>query len=306
MTSTSVAALPPAPSTDEPAPTPLVAVLRRWYLAFPITLLGLFAGIAAAGQAQLTYVAQARLVVGTGDLAAYQVPGFAAASEQLAANYSRYLGLQALEGGLRSTLGDDADSVVSIGASPVPDSSVIRVEVVATSPDAAVAVADASAAFLEERVNDTVEPAVPALLVEFRQASNERGLAQLALTEAQSRLGQLQATAAPESALAPAREDVIAATTRLATAELEQTVLRNRYTEAARASSASNELRLVQPAVLTSDSEARTRARYALLGLVLGATSGGLLAVVLERRAAVRRARHHAGSALQVRTAFVP
>ncbi len=138
---------------DRLAPvSPLAALARRWYVGVPLAVLGLLAGIQYAAAGGVTYTAEARLVVGSDELAAYEVPGYAAASEQLAANYSRYLGVREAQGQLRFTL-QGFEGITAVRASPIPDSSVIRVEVAGQSQRAALGAADAVADYLRDLVN---------------------------------------------------------------------------------------------------------------------------------------------------------
>lgn len=112
-------------------------VRRRPSIAAVVaTIIALVAGVAvgavvggwALGR---TETAEARLVVGDQSIRAQSVPGYALATQQLAATYSRLIATP-------------AESGEGVSASPIPDSAIIRVQ--AKSQDAASAVAAADQA----------------------------------------------------------------------------------------------------------------------------------------------------------------
>src|SRR5918911_4044178 len=110
------------------------AMRRRWPLTLVLVVLGALGGAVAARSQPTTYTAEERLAVGSGGLSAQAVPGFALASQELASNYARFV----TAGPVRSALpAQTARRVLTVTASPVPESNVVRVEATATDPAAA-------------------------------------------------------------------------------------------------------------------------------------------------------------------------
>ena len=143
----------------------------RWLLCLVLALVGAAAGLAASARHETMTTAEARLAVGSNSLKAFQVAGFATASEALAANYSRFVaGSSTTTTALSKALGPRVADVSRVDASPIPDSNLIRIEVEATSPAVATTAADAVARSLVSQVNRTAEPSSKILLADYRKA----------------------------------------------------------------------------------------------------------------------------------------
>lgn len=265
---------------DRLAPvSPLAALARRWYVGVPLAVLGLLAGIQYAAAGGVTYTAEARLVVGSDELAAYEVPGYAAASEQLAANYSRYLGVREAQGQLRFTL-QGFEGITAVRASPIPDSSVIRVEVAGQSQRAALGAADAVADYLRDLVNRGASDR-DALLQTYAELSATVGRARAEQQASSAQLGRAVSTG-QDAAVPALQRRLAAAETSLASATLRQQAVANQFFSTT--STGSNELRDLGPAVVSGDDRSTRAQRYGVLGLGLGLGLGLLAAVTLERR----------------------
>lgn len=106
---------------------------------FVILVMSAAAGGAVAGVRLLgtSVTAEARLVVGDQSVRAQSVPGYALATQQLAATYSRLIG--------SSDTTDPVGGQGAISASPIPDSAIIRVQARAESDAVAIQAADAAA-----------------------------------------------------------------------------------------------------------------------------------------------------------------
>jgi len=119
-----------------------------------LAIVGAAAGFGLSTTHQTQFTAEARLAVGSNSLQAYQVAGFAVASEALAANYARFVsGSPATSQALDDALQARVKEITSIDASPIPDSNVIRIEAGPPSADVARVAADAVAKSLLDQVN---------------------------------------------------------------------------------------------------------------------------------------------------------
>jgi hypothetical protein len=277
------------PPTDMPR-GPLAALLRRWYLVLPLVVLGVLAGARSATAHGVSYTAEARLVVGSEELAAYEVPGYAAASEQLAANYSRYLGLQQQQGRLEVTLAG-LSGVRSLVATPIPDSSVIRVAVAADDETTAERAADLVAKYLRDLVNRDGGGDTGQQLADYSRLSAAVGRARAAQQQASALLGRAVATG--KDASVPAYSSRLAQAERdLAVASIQQTAVANRYYSIT--STGTNQLRVLGPATPTGDDGRSREERYMVLGLVVGLALALAASLLIERRP--RRAVNALGS----------
>src|SRR4051812_14334848 len=70
---------------------PLAAMKDRWVLCVVLAIALAAAGFGLSTRHQTQFTAEARLAVGSNSLQAYQVAGFAVASQALAANYARFV-----------------------------------------------------------------------------------------------------------------------------------------------------------------------------------------------------------------------
>ncbi len=279
------------PPTAQPV-TPLEAV--RSHLALCAVLV--FVCIAAAvgyGLAQPgVYQAESRLAVEGASLSAQAVPGFALASQELAANYARYVNNAEEQLSLESDIGAPEDSVVEVTASPIPESNVVRIEASALSPETAVEAAEYLADDLRRTVNESSvrNEAANEALAAYTDISGQVASAEQARNAAQNAVDRVVA-GVEEGNLGALRQAAAAAAAQLAILEIQQTALGERYRAlVAENVGTASQLTVVQEAVSTGGDLAARLQRYG----VAGAAVGGLLAVVastlLERRRVTRRA----------------
>jgi hypothetical protein len=274
-------------------------LLRHWFLTLVLVVLGALGGAAVARSQPPTYTAEARLAVGGGDLAAQAVPGFALASQELASNYARFVTV----GPVRSALPPEtAQRVLTVAASPVPESNVIRIEATATDGASATAAADLAGRRLVTQVNKiATEGSADQVRQQYRQLSQEVADAQQAQVDAQDLVdryrGEAQSkqaavAAAARRALPAARAALTRASVRLADLQLQQTALGALYQTQVGRGPSENKLSVVSAAAVSGDDR---RSRLELYGLG-GVAAGGVLALVLvavlerRRRPAARRA----------------
>lgn len=104
---------------------------RHWRLAVAIIAVCTLLGAALALLRAPVYTAETRLAVGSGEMSNLNIPGFPTASVAMAANYARWIDVSAQENF------DLPEGTLTLTASPLPESNVLRLE--ATSTDSAVA-----------------------------------------------------------------------------------------------------------------------------------------------------------------------
>ena len=277
---------------DRQFDSPLVALRRRWWLGAVLAILGAVEGVALAGTRPTEITAEVRVVVGSEELSAYQVPGYAAASVQLADNYSRYIGVQVEAGRLKSIL-PDVSGVHEVSASPIPDSAVIRLEATAESAATARRAADDVGTFLVKTVNDAASSDATStqVLNQFSTASRRASQTAAAKLVASSQLERLVTTGAPPPVVAAARRTYAQAAGADATAQLKATTLASKYTQAAGPLSGSSTLRIITPAVVTNDDRRSMQQQYGFAGVLVGLFTAMLLSMGLDRSRRILRAR---------------
>ncbi len=276
-------------SSTELPPSPITAALRYWYITVPLAVLGLVVGVLVGSSRPTEVTAEARLAVGSGDLASYQVAGFASAATQLASNYARYAGAQSTPEQRRDLVGDVAGQVDDISASPIPDSNIVRVEVVSTSEAAAVLGADRAADRLVALTTGADPQRDPGkVLADFTAVSQEAAQAEALQEQAKSQLSSLIGQKAAPAVLTQARVALAAATSKLSIAKLRQDALGGLYQELAQSPPTQSGLVVVDRAFVSETNATSQQQLFGVGGLILGALLGLVVAVVLSRRRVVR------------------
>jgi len=220
--------------------------------------------------APTAYTAEARLAVGEQSLSAVQVPGYVSATQSLASDYARYVQDST---GLREELRVDSGDVTSISASPIPESSIIRVEVQARTAAAAAGAANAVADRLLQQV-EAAGPGLEAAQQRFVEAHQAYQRAQAEADGASSRLQTLTRDGgASDSEVDAAQADADETSARAAILDLEQQALGAVYRESYSQAETSPSLSIVAEAVDAS-SDAWSRLQRALLiGVLAGAAA---------------------------------
>jgi predicted GIY-YIG superfamily endonuclease len=255
---------------------PLAAMRSHWVVVLVLAVIGALGGMAVATQHAKQTTAEARLAVGSQDLQAYQVAGFAAASHELAADYARFVADSPTTQTVVSRSLDGARGrVLSLSASPIPDSSVVRIEATATTATAAERAAGAIADNLVRRTASHADQDLKALVARHKAVS-------LRVANQQARVEEAEAAEAPTRILA-------AAQAKLATLRMEQTAVSVDYQKTVSSAAPQSSLRLIQPATVSGDDRKRTLELYTLAGLAVGLALGLVVATVLARRRPFRR-----------------
>jgi hypothetical protein len=280
----------------EPAdllPLPPLAALRRfWLIGLLLALVGLAAGYQVGTKRPVTYTAQASLAVGGQQLSSFQIPGFALAVQEIAANYARYVGLPQSQATFRTLLGAEASKVQSVSGSPISDSNIILVEVVATNRQVAIDASNAVAGELMTEANapNTTNTAA-VYLSQYQGISAQLYAAQTGEEAAKLRLARMTRNHATATKLAIQQNNVNKDATTVASLLVQQKTLEDEYTNALTGETTYSQVVSAQTAVITLVSRRATLERYGLAGLVVGAGAGLALAVFFDRLSVRRRRR---------------
>jgi capsular polysaccharide biosynthesis protein len=275
------------PLPDAELVGPFTALRRRWVIALVLTVLGAAGGIAAGAAMTPSYTAEARVAVGSRDLAAISIPGYALGSQQLASSIARYISQTGATAAVRAALGGGADTVSTLAASPIPESNIIRVEATAGDASTARAAADATAQYLVDQssaVNGGDSTAT--LLATFTDLSSQ------VAAQAQARdLAQAALKALPSaSAAIPAATDAyVAASAKYDSLVAQQTAAAATYQSAAADSAKAYKLVVVSPGADSYNTTISSVERYGLVGLAAGFLIALVLVTVLSRRKTNRR-----------------
>lgn len=269
-------------SEDEPftrdATRPFESWRRHWVLGTAVTVLFAALGAGAGFLMPVTWTAESRVAVGSGDLTAAAIAGFPLAASQLASNYARYVNDTGVAG-------NPVPANVALSASQIPDSNVIRIEASSADPAAAQAAANDTAQTLMDEVNDNGSEPLDQVYETFTKAADEDAAAESDLAAAQDALDKLRGrTDASKSAIASARDKVSKASAKAARTGLVSDALRQKYTSMVAGASTAATLRLARTADTLSSSRSSQITRFGLLGLAAGAVIGLLVAIGLDRR----------------------
>ncbi len=270
-------------------PTPVTSLLRHPRLSVLFCVLGLALGGVATLVSPVTYTAESRIAVGGNDLSAQAMPGYALGSQELAASYARYVNNSAAQAGSNPRAG------VSVAASPIPESNIIRVEGLApTRAEAVVACQQAADALVAQVNSIKAENDPEKVLAQVIQKSQVVAGIQQTVDDSSSALDKLQATTGVSGpALDRAKAALLQARIDLAAASVQRDALSDRYRGLITESKTGVNLLEVRPAAIVKNDRSSTLQRDAVAGLGLGVLLALIAAVVIDRR---RFARSEAGS----------
>jgi len=228
------------------------------------------------------------VAVGSQSLDARVVAGYSLAATQLAADVSRYVNDQQAQNALRPVLGANAADVTSVAASPIPSSSIVRIEVLGTSAAAARQGSQAVAQQLVDQVNGLSSGSGAGdLLAQYTDISNQVSAAQQTLEDAKAGLASAIGAKRPQAEIDALRTASVQAQSAVDVLTVQQTALGQRYRNAVTSTPAASGLTIVQTGRVASD-DRTSRAERDGLG---GAVVGFLLALALAVRADRRRVR---------------
>lgn len=232
------------------------------------------------------HTAEARLAVGSGQMTALNIPGYPTASEAMASNYARWVHHQGVQGQLAP------EGTLSLTASPIVESNVLRIEATSEDPEVAVRAADEAADALREAVNQVADFNDPeSLVAEISDNVAPLLLAREAVQRAEVEHDEARAGGASASVADQAFETLIEAQQDLTALELEQDGRRDRYRNLIAAQSTEADLVEVSSAQAMGDDGATVLQRNGLLAVLAGlAVSGGVAWSLERRRTGARRA----------------
>lgn len=273
----------PAQTSTERGTPPLLPLRERPGLVAAFAAVGLVVGLGVAAVTPTTYTAEARLAVGSGEMSSLSIPGYPTASASMASNYARWVTTTGAGGQVL------ADGDVTLSASPIPESNVIRLEAESRDKDAALAAADDAASALTDEVNKVRDEDNPEKLLE-QITANQPEVAtaeqkQLVLANqyrdavARNISGELA-----EEQIAGIEERYTAANAEYSALKLSQTALEQRYIRLSSQKTTEAELNTIQPAEISGDTSFVKFQRFGLVGLVGGLAAGFVAAHVAHSR----------------------
>jgi hypothetical protein len=284
MTST-VDAAPVAPPPFVPRIGPLTAARRSWWIVLLFVLIFTAAGVAAAMRRPPIYSAEARLAVGRIDVSAPGALGsFTVATQALAAQYSRSIDGLGVTRRVAPEVGLTPLQVAArVGATPIPESPVIRVFGTGLSERSAVRLANAASNALVAFTTDLnrANPDSPRLLREFRDASR----AVLTL-EQRVTLHRKEHLATPSD---KTRATLQQAQVNLEVAQLRKQTAQVAYDASTRSQSSTALVQVLQPAALATSDFVRYVQLFGFAGFAAGLAIGLAIATWRENRRERRR-----------------
>jgi hypothetical protein len=271
------------PSSAGRVPPSAAVIARPMLLLLPIVTFLVPALVITMAQ-KPTYTAESRLLVGGFNVDAQAVPGFVEAARTLAATYARLVDTPVIDVPVAEALDISPDDV-SISATSVPESSIIRIQGTSSSEERAIQLADAAADALLEYADTTASSAAGAeQLLQDYQAAAQR------YNEAEAERARL-AAAAGDSPGPELRQQIAAAEARAAAEQLRAESLAQQYADRERGGN-QGLLDVVAPAA-SNGSDRRSKVQLAVaaavgMGLVVGVA---LATLVVNRQSTATRAR---------------
>jgi hypothetical protein len=272
-------------------PTPLAALRRHVGLSILLVAVCVAAALAWVSTQPRSYTAEARLAVTGAGLSGETIGSFAVASQELAADYARYVNNAEEQSALEDKLGVDDGSVSEVAASPIPDSNVVRIEVRSKDERTAVAAARQVGDALIARVNDRtkIETEAAETLAQYTALSQQVADAQQAADA--TKLAVDQAIGRVSSGFPRPDDDVNAlrtaasqAASNLAILTVQQEALGQRYQDLTTQTGITANLEVVHEATSKGDDLVVQMQRFGLAGLAAGALLALWLATSLEKR----------------------
>lgn len=206
-----------------------------------------------------TYTSSIDVAVGGNGLGGSSVPGYVQAIETLAGNYSRAIKRPSITDPIAAASGLSSGQVASrLSATPIPNSSIIRLDVTGDDEDSTIALANtAGEEFVKATAKDTAQTTGQLPLKLVREA-------ELAVLKARRTLRQVRARTASDTSNA-----VLDAEAALSAQEVRADTLRTQYGQT-RQSTVPVGLEVVRPTTSATSDRKRTLILYLLLGGLIG------------------------------------
>lgn len=266
--------------------SPLGSMGRHWKLTAMCTLLGLVLGLLAALVLPRPHAAEARVAVVADTNNAYTIAGYPLAARELAADYARWVQNNA-SGGTWAPAG-----VSEVTASPIPDSTTIRIEVAGDSEQAAVEGADQVATSLVEEASQAQSVRDPeAAFEEYNKLLPALAEARADVDAAQATYGRAVGSNAAAATVRQARNALESAQVELSQVQLRTDAQAERYRRLYADTSGASTLKVIAPATSTGTGAESAFMRLGLVGAGTGFLVGFLLSVLRDRRRDAARPR---------------
>lgn len=272
-------------------PAPLAALRRHVGVSILVVLLCIGILLTYVIQQPRTYGAEARVAVTGNGLSSDALGAFPLASQELAANYARYVNNAEAQSALEEEMGVPAGVVDRVSASPIPESNVVRIEVRATDEAIAVSAAQRIADSLITLVNDTStrDADTADALAQYTEFSNQVAAAEQAADAAQLAVDEALGRASsgfprPGDDIGVLRTSAAEADAQLAILNVQMQALGDRYRSLVTQVTTPANLQVVEPAASTGDDLVVQTSRFGLVGLVIGGGLAAALALFLEAR----------------------
>jgi len=272
--------------------TPKIALLRYPVTAVVVFVVVLVVALGAALLRTPTYTAEARLIVGQTNVPSRAVPGFTAATQTLASIYARVVDTNAVaEPAATAVGGTTAAARAALSASPIPDSSIVRIEASSADERRATRLAAAAASALRDYVTklDRADPYATQLYRDYQLAVAQLATAQVresSITQQVNaligRTGGGPAVDTPEAAvLVDLQTALVAAKTATFEAQLKADSLKTSFVQATQSRGETADITVIAPAASQGSNRRSTLQLAAILGIVAGIVCA--LGVVLLR-----------------------
>jgi hypothetical protein len=243
------------------------------------------AGIYGARQRAAIYTAEARLAVGRVDTTPGTLATFTGAAQALAAQYSRSVRAVGVVRRAAPKVGLTPDQVAGrVGATPIPQSPVMRLTATGTSAGDAVRLANVTSAALIDYTTalNRSNPDADRLLDQYRRTTARVLALRRDLANARKRHA--------ENPSARTRRRVDSARVDVSVAELQRDTLRATYDATGRTQGSTSLLQVLSPARVASSDRERYVQTLGFVGFAVGVAVGLALAMLLATARVRRRA----------------
>lgn len=289
-----VVAAPPAPVSVG------VSLLRHPLLFILVAVLVTVLVVGVAASSASTYSSEARILVGQIDTEARAIPGFVAATQDLASVYARVAETDAVLAPASEAAAVPLGELRrAVRASPIPDASIIRIEAESADERLATRMAQATADSLSAYVQEltTADPYDSDLYREYEAATTELAAAIVAQRSLQSDLDALRTPQAREDGLddpvviEELNAALTAATARAMQLEFRADQLASQFQAATRGTGDTAEARVIAPAAPQGSDRAATLQVAAVVGIAAGVLLALGIVVLVSNLAYLRAVR---------------
>lgn len=268
-------------------------VLRSgWRLIVPVAGLLFALALVAGYLLPVTYTAEARVIAGQGSAATGELEASGAAGQSMGATYSRVFAGDRVQASIVEIL--KGHRPLALGASPVPESSVIVIDATDVSSDKAVAAANAGSQALVNVVASTIDTNQSGAiwLKRYKDAARRQATAQANLEAALDWAGKAET----DNDKKTANLAVISARTDVAAAQVEVQTYAGQYGKVIGSGTENTGVQILETAKVASNTRSRNLELLGAVGLMAGVSAGFVLAyftMMMSRRPRRAALVHH-------------